>query len=61
MYDAVIVAAGTPHGKEITWVPKWNYDAVYTAIQFMDFANNDQLLFNTGKDFKQCNDVFAGR
>ena len=41
-YDAVIVAAGTPHGKEITWVPKWNYDAVYTAIQFMDFANNDQ-------------------
>lgn len=41
-YDAVIVAAGTPHGKEITWVPKWNYDSVYTAIQFMDFINNDQ-------------------
>ena len=41
-YDAIVVAAGTPHGKEITWVPKWNYDAVYTAIQFMDFANNDQ-------------------
>lgn len=41
-YDAIIVAAGTPHGKEITWVPKWNYDAVYTAIQFMDFVNNDQ-------------------
>ncbi|MDO4619446.1 MAG: FAD-dependent oxidoreductase [Lachnospiraceae bacterium] len=41
-YDAVIVAAGTPHGKEITWVKKWNYDAVYTAIQFMDFMNNDQ-------------------
>ena len=41
-YDAIVVAAGTPHGKEITWVPKWNYDAVYTAIQFMDFVNNDQ-------------------
>lgn len=41
-YDAVVVAAGTPHGKEITWVPKWNYDSVYTAIQFMDFINNDQ-------------------
>ena len=41
-YDAIVVAAGTPHGKEIMWVPKWNYDAVYTAIQFMDFANNDQ-------------------
>lgn len=41
-YDAVVVAAGTPHGKEITWVKKWNYDAVYTAIQFMDFMNNDQ-------------------
>ena len=41
-YDAVIIAAGKPHGKEITWVPKWNYDAIYTAIQFMDFANNDQ-------------------
>lgn len=41
-YDAVVVAAGTPHGKEITWVPKWNYDGVYTAIQFMDFMNNDQ-------------------
>jgi NADPH-dependent glutamate synthase beta subunit-like oxidoreductase len=41
-YDAIIVAAGTPHGKEITWVNKWNYDAVYTAIQFMDFINNDQ-------------------
>lgn len=41
-YDAVVIAAGTPHGKEITWVPKWNYDAVYTAIQFMDFINNDQ-------------------
>lgn len=41
-YDAVIVAAGTPYGKEITWVKKWNYDAVYTAIQFMDFMNNDQ-------------------
>lgn len=44
-YDAVIVAAGTPHGKEITWVPKWNYDAVYTAIQFMDFVNNDQNTY----------------
>ena len=44
-YDAVVVAAGTPHGKEITWVPKWNYDAVYTAIQFMDFANNDQNTY----------------
>lgn len=41
-YDAVVVAAGTPHGKEITWVKKWNYDGVYTAIQFMDFVNNDQ-------------------
>ena len=41
-YDAIVVAAGTPHGKEITWVPKWNYDSVYTAIQFMDFVNNDQ-------------------
>jgi len=41
-YDAIIVAAGTPHGKEITWIKKWNYDAVYTAIQFMDFINNDQ-------------------
>ena len=41
-FDAVVVAAGTPHGKEITWIPKWNYDAVYTAIQFMDFVNNDQ-------------------
>jgi NADPH-dependent glutamate synthase beta subunit-like oxidoreductase/NAD-dependent dihydropyrimidine dehydrogenase PreA subunit len=41
-YDAIVVAAGTPHGKEITWVPKWNYDAVYTALQFMDFVNNDQ-------------------
>lgn len=44
-YDAVIVAAGTPHGKEITWVPKWNYDSVYTAIQFMDFINNDQNTY----------------
>lgn len=44
-YDAIVVAAGTPHGKEITWVPKWNYDAVYTAIQFMDFANNDQNTY----------------
>ena len=44
-YDAIIVAAGTPHGKEITWVPKWNYDAVYTAIQFMDFVNNDQNTY----------------
>ncbi len=44
-YDAIIVAAGTPYGKEITWVPKWNYDAVYTAIQFMDFANHDQNTY----------------
>ena len=44
-YDAVVVAAGTPHGKEITWVDKWNYDAVYTAIQFMDFMNNDQNTY----------------
>jgi NADPH-dependent glutamate synthase beta subunit-like oxidoreductase len=44
-YDAIIVAVGTPHGKEITWVPKWNYDAVYTAIQFMDFVNNDQNTY----------------
>ncbi len=44
-YDAVVVAAGTPHGKEITWVPKWNYDSVYTAIQFMDFINNDQNTY----------------
>ena len=36
-YDAIVVAAGTPHGKEITWVPKWNYDADYTAIQFSTF------------------------
>lgn len=43
-YDAIVVAAGTPHGKEITWVPKWNYDSVYTAIQFMDFVNNDQKV-----------------
>lgn len=41
-YDAIIVAAGTPNGKEITWVPKWNYDSIYTAVQFMDFINNDQ-------------------
>lgn len=44
-YDAVVIAAGTPHGKEITWVPKWNYDSVYTAIQFMDFVNNDQNTY----------------
>ena len=44
-YDAVVIAAGTPHGKEVMWVPKWNYDAVYTAIQFMDFANNDQNTY----------------
>lgn len=44
-YDAIVVAAGTPHGKEITWVPKWNYDSVYTAIQFMDFVNNDQNTY----------------
>lgn len=44
-YDALVVAAGRPHGKEITWVPKWNYDGVYTAIQFMDFANNDQNTY----------------
>ncbi|MCH4031136.1 MAG: FAD-dependent oxidoreductase [Lachnospiraceae bacterium] len=44
-YDAVIIAAGKPHGKEITWVPKWNYDGVYTAIQFMDFANNNQNTY----------------
>ncbi len=44
-YDAVVIAAGTPHGKEITWIPKWNYDAVYTAIQFMDFVNNDQNTY----------------
>jgi len=61
MYDAVIVAAGTLHGKEITWVPKWNYEQVYTAIQFMDFANNDQSLFNIGKDFKQLVYCFPGR
>ncbi len=61
MYDAVIVAAGTQHGKEITWVPKWNYEQVYTAIQFMDFANNDQSLFNIGKDFKQLVYCFPGR
>lgn len=41
----MVVAAGTPHGKEITWVDKWNYDAVYTAIQFMDFMNNDQNTY----------------
>lgn len=51
-YDALVVAAGTPHGKEITWVPKWNYDAVYTAIQFMDFANNDQNTYRMpGQNF----------
>lgn len=44
-FDAIVVAAGKPHGKEITWVPKWNYDGVYTAIQFMDFANNNQNTY----------------
>lgn len=42
-YDAVIVAAGTPIGKELT-IENWRYSGIFTALNFMEFVNHNQTV-----------------
>lgn len=43
-YDAIIVAAGTPHSKELL-IPGYRYDGIMTALSFMGNVNNKEYLY----------------
>ncbi len=54
-YDAVIVAVGQPNGK-ILKIPGYMNDAILTALQFMQKANNDQEYYSCPADYFQIED-----
>ena len=56
-YDAVIVAAGTPHSKELK-IDGWRKEGVMTALAFMERVGNDQSIWrHPGQQFKLEGDV----
>jgi len=54
-YDIVILAAGQPNGKLLK-IPGHMNDAILTAMQFMQKANNDQTFVSCPGDFFRIKD-----
>ncbi|MDR1619001.1 MAG: FAD-dependent oxidoreductase [Treponema sp.] len=56
-YDAVIVAAGTPHSKELP-IPGSRKEGIVTALQFMERVNAGQDIWrHPGQEFERDGEV----